>query len=191
MVLGGESQDGRPLGLPPNVKALIEGILPIKAEAATAYVSSSRQPLELRQVQGENGMLLYVSLGCDGVFVVGLEVGEDSPEVPDSPRAEEHHDDESWRNFVVDLGSDDEDGKVKDRHVSREEGNTGTPREVGPTWQQSNSSPPTPFSSPAPAGERGMVWPRFLEGPHRLGKKNGPVGGRMQTMGDYNVGRAA
>lgn len=89
MTLGGQYDwtrkvypDGPPPPFPPDVKRLIEDIFPMKAEAAIVNLYSPGDTLSLhRDVSEEcDQPLASISLGCDGIFVIGLE-GEnaDSP----------------------------------------------------------------------------------------------------------------
>ena len=87
MTLGGQYDwtnklypSGQPPPFPPDIKQLIEHIFPMKAEAAIVNVYSPGDTLSLhRDVSEEcDQPLLSISLGCDGIFVVGLEgAGED------------------------------------------------------------------------------------------------------------------
>ena len=60
---------------PPDIKTLVEGIFPMKAEAAIVNLYSPGDTLSLhRDVSEEcSEPLVSISLGCDGIFVVGLD----------------------------------------------------------------------------------------------------------------------
>lgn len=71
---------GPPPPFPPDVKKLVEDLLPMKAEAAIVNLYSPGDTLSLhRDVSEEcDQPLVSVSLGCDGIFVIGLDGdGED------------------------------------------------------------------------------------------------------------------
>lgn len=67
--------DAEPPPFPPDIKSLIEGIFPMKAEAAIVNLYSPGDTLSLhRDVSEEcDRPLVSVSLGCDGLFLVGLD----------------------------------------------------------------------------------------------------------------------
>lgn len=69
--------EGSPPQFPPDIKHLIESLFPIKAEAAIVNLYSPGDTLSLhRDVSEEcNQPLVSISLGCDGLFVVGLDDG--------------------------------------------------------------------------------------------------------------------
>jgi DNA alkylation damage repair protein AlkB len=82
MTLGGQYDwtnkvypSGPPPPFPPDVKQLVEGIFPMKAEAAIVNLYSPGDTLSLhRDVSEEcDQPLVSISLGCDGIFVVGLD----------------------------------------------------------------------------------------------------------------------
>lgn len=66
---------GPPPAFPPDIKDLIEGIFPMKAEAAIVNLYSPGDTLSLhRDVSEEcNRPLASVSLGCDALFIAGLD----------------------------------------------------------------------------------------------------------------------
>lgn len=109
-IIGDTSADGSRASMPPRIKALVENVVPIKTQTATAYLSSSQDSLELRQGQGEDGKFLDISLGCDGIFVLGLE-GSGDEERETTSSVGQSDDDDSWRNLVVSPDSED-DGKA-------------------------------------------------------------------------------
>jgi len=72
-----------PPSFPPDIAGLIEGLFPaMKAQAAIFNLYSPGDTLSLhRDVSEEcNRPLVSLSLGCDGVFVVGLGSAEDGQE---------------------------------------------------------------------------------------------------------------
>ena len=71
-----------PPPFPADIKRLIEDIFPMKAEAAIVNIYSPGDTLSLhRDVSEEcDQPLLSISIGCDGIFVVGLDGSEDSGE---------------------------------------------------------------------------------------------------------------
>lgn len=89
-----------------HIKPLIEGILPLEVHAATAFISSTGDPLTLRQEKEHKGFFLDVSLGCEGIFVVGRKLSADEVRSRKSPSPEIGASDESWRQFVVGLDED-------------------------------------------------------------------------------------
>lgn len=71
---------GKPPAFPEDIKNLIESLFPMKAEAAIVNLYSPGDTLSLhRDVSEEcDQPLVSISLGCDGIFVIGLdEVDED------------------------------------------------------------------------------------------------------------------
>ncbi|KAF2485696.1 hypothetical protein BDY17DRAFT_247033, partial [Neohortaea acidophila] len=70
--------NAEPPPFPPDIKTLIEEIFPMKAEAAIVNLYSPGDTLSLhRDVSEEcNRPLVSISLGCDGLFLVGLD-GDD------------------------------------------------------------------------------------------------------------------
>lgn len=70
---------GPPPSFPPDIKDLIEGIFPMKAEAAIVNLYSPGDTLSLhRDVSEEcDRPLVSISLGCDGIFIAGLEGGDE------------------------------------------------------------------------------------------------------------------
>lgn len=68
-----------PPDFPPDVKSLIEDVFPMRAEAAIVNLYSPGDTLSLhRDVSEEcDRPLVSVSIGCDAIFVVGLDVGTD------------------------------------------------------------------------------------------------------------------
>lgn len=68
-----------PPPFPPDIKALVEGTFPMKAEAAIINLYSPGDTLSLhRDVSEEcNQPLVSISLGCDGLFVIGLDSEDD------------------------------------------------------------------------------------------------------------------
>lgn len=90
MTLGGQYDwtnkvypDGPPPPFPPDIKRLIEDIFPMKAEAAIVNLYSPGDTLSLhRDVSEEcNQPLVSISLGCDGIFTIGLD-GEEQGGIP-------------------------------------------------------------------------------------------------------------
>jgi alkylated DNA repair protein alkB family protein 1 len=87
MTLGGQYDwtrklypTGPPPAFPADLKHLIESLFPIKAEAAIVNLYSPGDTLSLhRDVSEEcNQPLVSISLGCDGIFIAGLNGdGED------------------------------------------------------------------------------------------------------------------
>lgn len=82
MTLGGQYDwtnkvypSGAPPSFPSDLKETIETIFPMKAEAAIVNIYSPGDTLSLhRDVSEEcNQPLVSISLGCDGIFVVGLD----------------------------------------------------------------------------------------------------------------------
>ncbi|KAM0723761.1 hypothetical protein Q7P37_000751 [Cladosporium fusiforme] len=82
MTLGGQYDwtnkvypDGPPPPFPADVKRLVEDLFPMKAEAAIVNLYSPGDTLSLhRDVSEEcDQPLASISLGCDGIFVIGLE----------------------------------------------------------------------------------------------------------------------
>lgn len=102
---GDASANGSRASMWPKIRALVEDILPVRAHSATAYVSSHQDPLELRRCEGEAGTWLDISLGCDGVFVVGLEVSGSEEEVGRDSENQGVNDD-SWRDLIADSDSE-------------------------------------------------------------------------------------
>ena len=70
--------DGPPPAFPSDMKHMVENIFPMKAEAAIVNLYSPGDTLSLhRDVSEEcDQPLASISLGCDGIFVIGLD-GED------------------------------------------------------------------------------------------------------------------
>ena len=70
--------DGPPPAFPSDMKHLVEEVFPMKAEAAIVNLYSPGDTLSLhRDVSEEcDQPLASISLGCDGIFVIGLD-GED------------------------------------------------------------------------------------------------------------------
>lgn len=76
--------ESSPPDFPPDVKKLLEDLFPmLKAEAAIVNLYSPGDTLSLhRDVSEEcDRPLVSVSLGCDGVFIIGLETGDSSGSV--------------------------------------------------------------------------------------------------------------
>ena len=67
--------DGSPPAFPPDIKAVVESHFPMKAEAAIVNLYSPSDTLSIhRDVSEECAMpLVSISLGCDAIFVVGVE----------------------------------------------------------------------------------------------------------------------
>lgn len=60
--------------LPDNIKHLIEGLIPLQVGKATAHISSPQDMLSLGQHSQQSqhhGFSLDISLGCDGIVVLG------------------------------------------------------------------------------------------------------------------------
>ncbi|KAK5166842.1 uncharacterized protein LTR77_007571 [Saxophila tyrrhenica] len=85
MTLGGQYDwtnkvypSGSPPPFPQDIKTLVEHLFPMKAEAAIVNLYSPGDTLSLhRDVSEEcDQPLVSISLGCDGIFIAGLE-GED------------------------------------------------------------------------------------------------------------------
>ncbi|CZT23204.1 related to oxidoreductase, 2OG-Fe(II) oxygenase family family [Ramularia collo-cygni] len=74
---------GPPPAFPSDIKQLIEDVFPMKAEAAIVNLYSPGDTLSLhRDVSEEcNRPLVSISLGCDALFIAGLE-GESQDEAP-------------------------------------------------------------------------------------------------------------
>jgi alkylated DNA repair protein alkB family protein 1 len=72
--------DGPPPAFPPDIKHLVEELFPMKAEAAIVNLYSPGDTLSLhRDVSEEcDQPLASISLGCDGIFVIGLEGRDES-----------------------------------------------------------------------------------------------------------------
>jgi alkylated DNA repair protein alkB family protein 1 len=70
--------DGPPPAFPPDIKDLVESLFPMKAEAAIVNLYSPGDTLSLhRDVSEEcDQPLASISLGCDGIFVIGLDGAE-------------------------------------------------------------------------------------------------------------------
>ena len=66
---------GPPPGFPQDIRRLVESIFPMKAEAAIVNLYSPGDTLSLhRDVSEEcDQPLVSISIGCDGIFVVGLD----------------------------------------------------------------------------------------------------------------------
>jgi hypothetical protein len=96
-----------PTGLPARIEKLMASVLPYPLRNGTAYISSSQNSLRLRQGNVESNGLVNVSLGCGVIVVVPLE---DVPEFRPRQAKESMHgvNEESWRDFIVDLESEDE-----------------------------------------------------------------------------------
>jgi DNA alkylation damage repair protein AlkB len=82
MTLGGQYDwtnkvypSGPPPPFPPDIKRLIEDVFPMKAEAAIVNLYSPGDTLSLhRDVSEEcDQPLVSISIGCDGIFVVGID----------------------------------------------------------------------------------------------------------------------
>lgn len=82
MTLGGQYDwtnksypPGPPPPFPPDVKDLLKGLSPMNAEAAIVNFYSPGDTLSLhRDVSEEcDRPLISISLGCDGIFVIGLD----------------------------------------------------------------------------------------------------------------------
>ena len=82
MTLGGQYDwtnkvypSGQPPPFPPDIKQLTERIFPMKGEAAIVNLYSPGDTLSLHRDVSEvcDQPLVSISLGCDGIFVVGLE----------------------------------------------------------------------------------------------------------------------
>lgn len=75
----------KPPAFPEDIKRLIEDLFPMKAEAAIVNFYSPGDTLSLHRDVSEdcNQPLVSISLGCDGLFVVGLdaEAEDDEPRV--------------------------------------------------------------------------------------------------------------
>jgi alkylated DNA repair protein alkB family protein 1 len=71
--------DGPPPAFPPDIKRLVEKIFPMKAEAAIVNIYSPGDTLSLhRDVSEEcDQPLASISIGCDGVFVIGLDIASE------------------------------------------------------------------------------------------------------------------
>lgn len=67
--------DGPPPAFPSDMKRLVEDVFPMKAEAAIVNLYSPGDTLSLhRDVSEEcDQPLASISLGCDGIFVIGLD----------------------------------------------------------------------------------------------------------------------
>lgn len=67
--------DGPPPAFPPDVKALVEDVFPMNAEAAIVNLYSPGETLSLhRDVSEECAQpLVSISLGCEAVFIVAQE----------------------------------------------------------------------------------------------------------------------
>jgi DNA alkylation damage repair protein AlkB len=85
MTLGGQYDwtakaypSGPPPPFPPDIKHFVEGIFPMKAEAAIVNLYSPGNTLSLhRDVSEEcDRPLVSISLGCEAIFVVGTTNGE-------------------------------------------------------------------------------------------------------------------
>lgn len=74
--------DGPPPPFPPDIKTLVETLFPMKAEAAIVNLYSPGDTLSLhRDVSEEcDQPLASISLGCDGIFVIGLDGAEEGDE---------------------------------------------------------------------------------------------------------------
>jgi DNA alkylation damage repair protein AlkB len=70
--------DGPPPAFPSDIKDLVESLFPMKAEAAIVNLYSPGDTLSLhRDVSEEcDQPLASISLGCDGIFVIGLDGAE-------------------------------------------------------------------------------------------------------------------
>jgi alkylated DNA repair protein alkB family protein 1 len=70
--------DGTPPAFPPDIKGLVENLFPMRAEAAIVNLYSPGDTLSLhRDVSEEcDQPLASISLGCDGIFVIGLDGAE-------------------------------------------------------------------------------------------------------------------
>ena len=89
MTLGGQYDwtnkvypSGPPPPFPSDIKQLVEGVFPMKAEAAIVNLYSPSDTLSLhRDVSEEcDQPLVSISIGCDGIFVVGLDSTDNSGE---------------------------------------------------------------------------------------------------------------
>ena len=89
MTLGGQYDwthkvypSGTPPAFPQDIKLLIESIFPMKAEAAIVNLYSPGDTLSLhRDVSQEcDQPLVSISIGCDGIFVVGLDGNDENGE---------------------------------------------------------------------------------------------------------------
>ncbi|EME48343.1 hypothetical protein DOTSEDRAFT_118289 [Dothistroma septosporum NZE10] len=67
--------EGAPPAFPQDIKRLVEDVFPMKAEAAIVNLYSPGDTLSLhRDVSEEcNRPLISISLGCDAIFICGLE----------------------------------------------------------------------------------------------------------------------
>lgn len=67
--------DGPPPAFPEDIKGLVESLFPMKAEAAIVNLYSPGDTLSLhRDVSEEcDQPLASISLGCDGIFVIGID----------------------------------------------------------------------------------------------------------------------
>ncbi|KAK5123916.1 hypothetical protein LTR85_002113 [Meristemomyces frigidus] len=99
-----------------KVRKLFESILPIKARSLMSNVSSYQDPLGLRQNEGEARTFLDISLGCDAVFVVSLEQSNDEYRNAVNPKPQSVDYEESWRDLVVGLESDDDESARSPPH---------------------------------------------------------------------------
>lgn len=86
MTLGGQYDwtnkvypEGPPPPFPPSTKNLVEHLFPMKAEAAIVNLYSPGDTLSLHRDVAEScdQPLVSISLGCDGIFVIGLEAVEE------------------------------------------------------------------------------------------------------------------
>jgi len=82
MTLGGQYDwthkvypEGPPPSFPADIKQLVESLFPMKAEAAIVNLYSPGDTLSLHRDVSEDcdQPLTSISLGCDGIFVVGLD----------------------------------------------------------------------------------------------------------------------
>ena len=71
---------GPPPPFPRDLQRLVEGIFPMKAEAAITNIYSAGDTLAVHRDVSEECQrpLVSISLGCEGIFVVGLDDGADA-----------------------------------------------------------------------------------------------------------------
>ncbi|KAF2162647.1 hypothetical protein M409DRAFT_58064 [Zasmidium cellare ATCC 36951] len=100
--------------LPSNVKTLIESIIPLEVNSATALISPRMDSQGLRQDRENKGFFLDLSLGCDGVLVIGREQGPDERRKSDVPPSPPEVPEDNWHQWIVGLDDGDGEEHAKD-----------------------------------------------------------------------------
>lgn len=105
------------LRLPENIKSLVESIIPLQVDCGTAFVSTRTETLGPRQGQGNKGHFLDVSLGCDGIMVIGKEQRPDEQRVLRMPTSSPTTFEDSWCKWIIGLDEEDENDPSKDDEI--------------------------------------------------------------------------